>query len=668
MLCAVSKVLGRSWSAPFNLTSSNKGELYASGCALSVRIQNLAGMFHRTRSVTLLPRFIVISNLMYDIYMYPFSSNSPVVSTAINRRQLVKAGSSCTVYQFPQYDLHHEAGIGAPYIYVEAKDGPLQKGTNEKCPICANKVGEQHIWVITTIHGRRRIIVAAVKSQGTVFSITLAEATTFYPYRVENKSRAPASFRQYAAGTDWVELEPMSWKAFIWTKPFMDDKRIEIVIPGYEGNKVLINLNQVGRAGTISWASTDKFGEAGRYRWEGEVPQSGRLGFDIRVDVSTRVLTVYEIGDYESMSKTVDPTSYRPLNSLSPSSKQAANWLHLESVNFTMTVAGVYARIIDDEDLVGISIDKLLCRLVGEKQMFELSIFHYQVDDLFPKAKFPVAFFPSSSGRNSHLQRGIVRAANFARITCNWLPSAGSIVHLNYLDISLGEATAKISMDFLMRLIAVIGKTFILINSAVDETMFLHANEIDTLRQALRFNIAERIFNEISSLSNIYFCLHHFRHSDLIIHLEVFIGSKSGTYLDFNTMDKTMISGFAVVGGPMVSFLSSLVGSIAHVSPVFNFKAFAVTDFFGNAQNFAHMLYTVLNQQAFAQAYKLFGSLELIGNPLSFIDNISTGVSDFYSETLDEVEGNSSMRGKGLKRLAVSVVTGTFGTASRVTG
>lgn len=648
---------GRSWSREFNLTASNKGEVVASGCALSVRVQSLIGVFHRCRAITILPRFVVINTLGFDVSLFPYTSENPEYSPNFDdsirtRYQLVKSQASAVLYVFQSIS---STGEGHPYICVNAE--PYLSATMNSRPICVNMVGEQYVWLALSDKSQPRIVSAMVRSQGTVFSITLSEDSSRHPFRLENRSKTALSFRQLGSNSDWDALPSLSWKSFLWTKPFLAEKSLEIRLTNAINSVLIVQLNKVGNVGKLIWNASEK------YNTPTNAPTKGVLGFEVVVDVSTRVLKIFEENDF-SLDTSHFGYDASPVSSIR--TKQSLLKM-MENGNVRIMCGGIYIRVLDDVGILGVSMERINLTIFGDKSTAEFSIFHVQVDDLNPTAKFPVIFLPFSSGRNSHLQPSRVGHISFVKMSSEWVPSHESVLQIKCFDLCVNELSLKISMDLIILLVSALGRTASLWTKAFQDTISVRATEMQAVNTVLNMSISDRFFNHKSSLENFYVYAKQLHHSKVVIHLEMFVGSRL-SHINFNLMDKSIATGFAVLGGPLVAFLSSVVGSIAHVSPVFVFEEFLLRDYLGPVQAFVHIIYTVWNQQAFAQAYKIFGSLELIGNPLSFIDNISTGMSDFYSRTREEVQGTSSTRGEGVKRLARSVIAGTFGTASRVVG
>jgi hypothetical protein len=691
----------RRWSAAFNLTENNKGEIFASGCLLSVRVQSLVGVFYRSRVVTLLPRFVLVNRLDFPVIIAPFSgsitSGFEVSAVSPSYHQSVGSNESCVLYHFPS----SESVYTAPYVRLTSLYKGTDRGNNQ---ICINMIGEQFLWLKSP--NSRMIVSAVVMSQGTVFSVTLSEASNSYPFKFENRSHAPIKLRQYGSGSEWIDIKANSWKAFCWPKPFIKSKCLEVCIAGFEHKCTLLRVDKVGKVVELSWSAEDFLGNNDRYSrsWREQAPSNGRLGIDVIIEFTTKIIKVYELSEVSTHRLLAENKLVERFTEVRKKSKIPA-FLNMENISVYFHFSGVYFRVSDNvSDIMCLCIEKISLKLDGERRLVDFQVFHVQIDDLSPKAKFPVVFAPSNSGRNSHLQRSNHQMQHFFKVSCNWKSSSTTLVHLKYLDICIKEMSLKLSFDLLMRLISVIGKAAVLwvtistkastvsvknirrphlhyeefsssqasqyLGSEFSDSpsnASIRNSEIAATRALLEQTITSRILKTSSRLSDLYFYLETFHYNILIIHTEIFVGN-SLAHLNFQLMDKSIATGFAVLGGPMLSFITSVVGSIAHASPVFVFNEFLVLNFFGDAFKFGHMIYTAFNQEALSQAYKLFGSLELIGNPLSFIDNISTGVTDFYSHTIGEVGGSSNTRGEGVRRLAYSVIIGTFGAASRVSG
>jgi hypothetical protein len=150
--------------------------------------------------------------------------------------------------------------------------------------------------------------------------------------------------------------------------------------------------------------------------------------------------------------------------------------------------------------------------------------------------------------------------------------------------------------------------------------------------------------------------------------MEIFIGPQFLHLDTSSSFERSVAIGFAMLGGPVLSFVSGIIGSIAHISPTLAFKEVVASYYFGSWYKLFRTLSASVRQQALTQAYKIFGSIEVLGDPLSLVDSVGSGVVQFYRETRAEMIGNSTTRGEGLRKLVQSVVGGTAGSASKITG
>jgi len=98
--------------------------------------------------------------------------------------------------------------------------------------------------------------------------------------------------------------------------------------------------------------------------------------------------------------------------------------------------------------------------------MFHLSVFHVQIDDMRPAARFPVILVGTESGLNSHLRNHVVGdsfATSISPVPYIDLNFTGSDQNeyqltLKSLDLKFSNTTCKLDVDMLMRVVGLIGK------------------------------------------------------------------------------------------------------------------------------------------------------------------------------------------------------------------
>lgn len=117
---------------------------------------------------------------------------------------------------------------------------------------------------------------------------------------------------------------------------------------------------------------------------------------------------------------------------------------------------------------------------------------------------------------------------------------------------------------------------------------------------------------------------HRFQHLDL---------TQQMLSTDSSSSTSAVALGLAVLGSPVLSVLSQLVSTISHTSPSFRFNSLVVSNYFGSLQALVQILKGSLQQQLLQQIYKVFGSMEVLGDPLELVESLGTGVADFFSHT-----------------------------------
>jgi len=74
-------------------------------------------------------------------------------------------------------------------------------------------------------------------------------------------------------------------------------------------------------------------------------------------------------------------------------------------------------------------------------------------------------------------------------------------------------------------------------------------------------------------------------------------------------MDGPVVAGFAMLGNTVVTILGNIIGSIAHISPKFDFDEFVLSNFFGSLQDLWWNIVKHYTKQALLQSYKVISRL-----------------------------------------------------------
>ena len=156
------------------------------------------------------------------------------------------------------------------------------------------------------------------------------------------------------------------------------------------------------------------------------------------------------------------------------------------------------------------------------------------------------------------------------------------------------------------------------------------------------------------------------RHSAVVVQLEVLFGARGRLHEEDLGGDEQL--GMALFGGAAWSMLAVVGGSVAHVSPTLTFNELIVRHSFGPQAGLARAVAMSLVRQGAAQAYKVVGSMEVLGDPVALVSGVGEGVYQFFRKTGADLLGESETTGEGLKDLLQGVVGGTFGSVAKITG
>jgi hypothetical protein len=270
------------------MAHGNKGELTSARCAFSVSVQRLPGIFNKTCTVTLLPRFIIFNKTDLMIDVFPFllgarqlTPSATELATLLRARanegaeqlSLVPNGSG-VCYSFTDLsdagftaapahaktrnrrialrsyasELLETDSIGLPVASAEMTkalppiDSPLSQS------ISCNEVGDQYIWLPESRQGGEiafRVAQASIILDDTTVVITLQDSSHTPPYRIQNRaSTAKISFRQPGSGEIWRTLAPHSWCSYVLADA-SQPHRLEVAVAGLEEQSQVYSIEEV---------------------------------------------------------------------------------------------------------------------------------------------------------------------------------------------------------------------------------------------------------------------------------------------------------------------------------------------------------------------------------------------------------------------------------------
>jgi hypothetical protein len=262
---------GRMWSLPFSIRSVlDVGVVSAGGATFGVSVKALPGIFHRTRAVTVYPRFVVFNKLSHPVRIVPsmeisddsashmsqplrspesgrWTRNGGPIITDTRGNQLclsdrsplckVCASSCVAVYDFPEaFDTTQQSEILTLFRDTKPAAGErsirfmsgLTDDTSEfpvSPPIFVERVGESSYCWLRQTRSRELLgkTLTELHSNQTTIFIHLDDVGTTPPMVIENRSSTNTLLYAVGQRNKFVRLDPLRWHAVIW-----EDERKEI--------------------------------------------------------------------------------------------------------------------------------------------------------------------------------------------------------------------------------------------------------------------------------------------------------------------------------------------------------------------------------------------------------------------------------------------------------
>jgi len=289
----------------------------------------------------------------------------------------------------------------------------------------------------------------------------------------------------------------------------------------------------------------------------------------------------------------------------------------------------------------------------------ETAVYSVQLDRFHADATFPVVFAPKAGDPEKKLpflQLGISKAHNV---------QDGPVEVFRLFSVLLQEFDVKVEEAVILRLIAYAEEMKAQAStdgeegsSAVWQTGTWKSSDIAT-----RVYVDIRQQNEPppGSAKKLFFRL---------LQLQPI-----AVNLSFQLAGNASSSGESSGGGPNpFKMLGTLFGAALlnlDGAPI-RLNSLTIENAFGNQATLLAPIIAHYKSQGLSQAYKIIGSIEILGDPVALVGNLGEGVADFFYEPAQGLVSSPQDFASGLARGTASLlkhtITGVFGAASKVTG
>ena len=144
-------------------------------------------------------------------------------------------------------------------------------------------------------------------------------------------------------------------------------------------------------------------------------------------------------------------------------------------------------------------------------------------------------------------------------------------------------------------------------------------------------------------------------------------------YLTFRANPDLRVGSEAMAFNPIQAVFNAASGVLGSIdaAPVC-LNSLIVQDAYGDVATLLQPIVQFYVTQGIGQGYKILGSVEFLGNPVSLVSGVGAGVKDFFYAPAQGLVSSPKDFGTGIAKgsasLITSVTTGVFGAAAKITG
>jgi vacuolar protein sorting-associated protein 13A/C len=344
----------------------------------------------------------------------------------------------------------------------------------------------------------------------------------------------------------------------------------------------------------------------------------------------------------------------------------------LSKVEIEVEMAGLGISIIDEEpkEVLYFSMRKLVVKASVEtlfskdtleyKQGLTLNIGRIQIDNMLThKSAFPVLFSPKATAEETETENVPFFQMNVHKSSVKplFLQEIGTMDRFRMVGLLVQEMQVQVDMQTVMQLLEVVNSVQEITGKALTQH---NADDIYKIVPELQADQPDTLMSAETATRKSYFEVFQLSAIKLLLSFKM-PGKKIELQLDPR-------SGFGLfrilsnVGVHLASFSNS---------PLY-FKNLIFFSSFQTVQTLTNLITKNYIRQGILQFYKILGSSDILGNPIGLIDNLGTGVVEFFSEPYKGMlKGPGEFAGglaKGVKSLIGNVISGSFGSISKITG
>ncbi len=708
---------------------------------LGLSIKVAEGGFHRTKVVTLVPRYIIVNQMGG-----PLQVNQALKNAEPGQKKVVEGGS-ITVSSGGQSPWHWPLASG-PMLLRCRKD---EFGCEWSGQLDPSQIGEQNLRLRNKQGHAVGLCRVDVDLQGPIIYLVFHKASpSMAPYHIENSSVYSLTFGQI--GCEQLEtLEPYTSCAYAWDEP-LGKRLLKIVIQKKCCKPSLLGLYPLDEVRLFNAASNRKIEviavgptcvlrfthhEISSFGHDKDPPISdGKLaslsgGGDAEAEAKTETLGGSNSARQKKYKKrkrsnsflrAISGTLYEPGTGEQPRiAMRQSQSLQTTMTHITLHVhlRGIGVSLVNatPRELLYISIGGIRVKFASEEDQLHtisVTVQHVQVDNQFLKTPYPLLLYPLNAAisnasappsavdilhcTNSNSSNDIGEVLRVTSIVEQSSSGEGTeflkIFSVKLLRISLAPLDVNVDGALVMALLMmysraaqvlslvdgsnsvtgrVVGQNIITAEGVLSSLSppLLYRYRLPTLPSAKMY-FEELVIDPIRV--HVSFRLKGVYNTPDRVDLEdendssviAVRGSTNGEC--YNVINGCVVAS-SVSARPSSStsalILALLNSTGAHLASIENvplsLNALVLTHTFSSTKDLGQQLTRHYQRQILFPAFKILGSVELLGNPVAFLQNIAFGVKDFLYEPV------AGLRDDSMKGFVLGVIKGTSSLLKRTT-
>lgn len=655
-----------SWSETVNASAINTvGPIHCGICTFSIAIQGMNGIFNGTKVIKLGPRYIVQNQTPFSIRFQSFAaktadarnyvedfkkkSNKLSPSRLSPRKITVRPPLTTTTLERNESGILHsieplKISSSKPSLPLQQKQltenlqkylilshaNHTSKETSKQLKVWSRAIpidsaGDFYCHITNMKNNRLYLLKVSVQvtNGGNIF-IIVQDSSETPPYRIENYTGANLS---YTCRGDSVQYEiPCGkWNSFMWYDPHHTDHQVQIVLADQSdsSSKTTFDIDHIGYHKSL---------KLGKQEIVVQVSPNG----------GTRVLQFMERQAFETR--------------LNSEKKQVDELKYYFASNYTIRLAGLGISLFDSipREVLFLSVDIVSYVKPSGSFEWELEVFHLQIDNMLKRQKFPVLLEPIGSGHSSNTlgSDSTVASPCFQLKVNALLGSKQSIQMFEHIEIRLSPMSIKIDIDFVIYFLSLFAQNIKAEQASVlsSTTDVAHA----LVYQALALPDAHDDERAAVQTQLLYF--------------EVFRIHATSLELEWILRRSNIDRSSSYLAVELIMHVLSIVGSNLSGTPTLRFNELVISQCFTSQRILLDRVTQSYKRQAIYQTYRVLGSMDILGDPIGLVENLGSGVAEFFRITKGEVLGDVGTRGEGFKVLGKTIAKAGATSASKITG